>query len=449
MNNTQRLSLSSGITLAMSLVVGAGLMALPGLALLHGGPISSILGWVAAIALVFPLVLVFQKLATRFPSSDGLPFFAQIAVGGWGAYVAIFLLLGAAISGFPAMIAIVAHYFQGFFSFPDSSSRYIAVFILVVATYMNVTGIRKVATVALASSLALVVMVVAIILANLQYTADGFRLLSAGLKVADSTSIPQIWNVAALVFWGFVGWEQLTLSISDYHHSHYKRIFMASFAVVAALYLVLAATVTGAAMFSPISMGSTALFNLTKGSALEPIFVLVMSGVMIANLLSWMRTTARMTMDSARKRILPQILEVTDHPGVPQVAVLSLMLVYAVVLSLIELKITTVNEMVLLANQNLMVLYIFALVAFYKTSEGWSRYLVLAPASMSLGFFLSGFGLGLLYPALWTAAAYGWYRYRQSNLPLWAWSEDHLEGTEYFDLKGRPAVTDMRGSRSR
>ncbi len=411
-------------------------MALPGLALMLGGPITSIMGWSTAIVLALPLILVFQSLAVRYPSSDGLPFFARIAAGNWAGYAAVFLLVGTAVIGFPAMISVVATYFQTFFSLPAVGARYVSILILLLATYMNVSGVRRVTYVSMAASAALLVMVVIIIANNWEFTTDGARLLKAGWSTADWSSMPQIWKVAALVFWGFVGWEQLTLAISDYDPKQFRPIFVISFVLVSGLYLLLGATVTGAAMFSPIPLGDTALFNLTRQSWLEPVFVLVMSAVMLANLLTWMRTTSRLVMDSARKRILPSFLEMTEQPGVPQVATLVIAMAYAVVIALLELKIVTVSSLVLLANQNLMVLYVFALVAYYKSSQSKARYYVLGCASCSLAFFLSGFGVGLLYPLGLMGAAYGWYRYRLSQLPKWIWDESHSEASVYFDIKG-------------
>lgn len=435
MFHSKKLSLSSGIALAISLVVGAGLMALPGLALILGGPITSVMGWSAAILLALPLIVVFLSLAVRFPTSDGLPFFARVAAGNWAGYAAVFLLIGTAIVGFPAMISVVATYFQTFFSLPAVGARYISILILAVATYMNLTGVRRVTYVSMAASAALLAMVCMIIGSNWEFAIDGTRLLRAGWSTADWSSIPQIWKVAALVFWGFVGWEQLTLAISDYSVKQFRPIFLISFALVAGLYLMLAATVTGAAMFSPIPLGDTALFNLTRQSWLEPVFVLVMSAVMVANLLIWMRTTSRLVSDSSRKRILPSFLELTDQPNVPQVAILVLAMCYSVVIALLELKIVTVSNLVLLANQNLMILYVFVLVAYYKTSTSRLRYYILACASVSLAFFLSGFGIGLLYPIGLMSAAYAWYRHRQAQLPKWIWDESHREASVYFELK--------------
>lgn len=59
---TQTLNLPLSIALAVSTIIGSGLMGLPGLAIDAAGPQGALAAWLVTIVLSIPLMLVFLEL---------------------------------------------------------------------------------------------------------------------------------------------------------------------------------------------------------------------------------------------------------------------------------------------------------------------------------------------------------------------------------------------------
>src|SRR5207237_9441808 len=72
-----------------------------------------------------------------------------------------------------------------------------------------------------------------------------------------------------------------------------------------------------------------------------------------------------------------------------------------------------IDGIILLVNQNLLVLYAFSIVAYWKVATGAVRWIVSVLATASWAFLLSGFTWWIVYPA--ALLALGYWRYRQQE----------------------------------
>ena len=78
---TKSLSVGRGVGLAVTMVVGTGLLGLPGLALEAGGTSGAIFSWLLTALVTIPLIYVFSHLGVTFPSCAGLARYAEAAAG--------------------------------------------------------------------------------------------------------------------------------------------------------------------------------------------------------------------------------------------------------------------------------------------------------------------------------------------------------------------------------
>src|ERR671933_687564 len=79
----RRITLAHGVALAVSMVIGSGLLGLPGIALQEGGLHGAAAGWLVAVLSVVAPVAVFSRLGFRFASAAGLSRYAEVAEGPW------------------------------------------------------------------------------------------------------------------------------------------------------------------------------------------------------------------------------------------------------------------------------------------------------------------------------------------------------------------------------
>ena len=96
---TKTLTVTQAIALGVTIVVGSGLLILPGLAYERVGR-SAIYAWLACALIVLPILFIFARLGARFPSAGGVAGFVQAAFG---------RALGAGHRGDPAGHVLAGH----------------------------------------------------------------------------------------------------------------------------------------------------------------------------------------------------------------------------------------------------------------------------------------------------------------------------------------------------
>ena len=106
----RNLSVFQGIAMAVSLVIGSGMLGLPGLALEAGGVTATSVGWVVTTIASLPFIFILTRLGLRFRSSAGLARYAQAGVGEWAGSGVVAVLVGTFSLGIPALAIIGGAY---------------------------------------------------------------------------------------------------------------------------------------------------------------------------------------------------------------------------------------------------------------------------------------------------------------------------------------------------
>src|SRR5262245_42944383 len=106
----QRIGFWSGLALAFSLVVGSGLLGLPGITIEKFVIDIASTGWIVTIIALTPLIYIFTRLGCRFQSAGGLSNYAAQALGEWGGTAVSFLIIGSFLLGVPFTGIIVGAY---------------------------------------------------------------------------------------------------------------------------------------------------------------------------------------------------------------------------------------------------------------------------------------------------------------------------------------------------
>ena len=103
------LSATRGAGLMLNIVVGAGLLALPGLVVESVGD-HALWAWAVCAIVAMPLLTVFIIMGRRFPNAGGIAHFSEMAFGSAAYIITSFILLGAVAFGLPA-IALTGGYY--------------------------------------------------------------------------------------------------------------------------------------------------------------------------------------------------------------------------------------------------------------------------------------------------------------------------------------------------
>ena len=229
------LSVAQGAALSVGAVLGTGLISLPALAADAAGP-ASLVAWLALILLSAPLAWTFAALGARYPDGGGVSTYAQMAFGprvsaavGWCFYFAVPL-------GAPVAVGFTGGYVSDVLG--GGRGTEIGTFLAIVGTAyaMNWFGLRVSGGVQLVLSVSLATLLVVTVIAALPHARW------ENLTPFSPHGFAGIGTAAALLVWGFAGWEALSSLSGEYRNPRrdVPRATLIAVAVVGVLYLAVA-----------------------------------------------------------------------------------------------------------------------------------------------------------------------------------------------------------------
>jgi len=414
----KNLTVVQGIALAVSMVVGSGLLCLPGLALDKGGVEAAAAGWIITTLASMPLVYILMRLGLRFLSSAGLARYAQAGVGEWtGAGVSV-VLVGTFALCIPALTIVGGAYAQRLFGLSPEHQYWLAAVILGLATVVNSPGADWAGRVNTISLTALAAMVGAIILLRYDDGLAGLAIMAEVTASPADLQYARVWPVCVILFWAYIGWENLSFGLDEFRtpQRSIPRVYWGSFAIVVAVYLSLASVTIGAETAGVNIAGAAGLVELVPRSGFGAAVTAVMLLVILANANAWVFGASRLVYSAGCQGTLPRFLSRLSGRSVPVRSLWSMLGVYLVVVTIVGSGTVRLDTLIALVSQNFLVLYALSIVAFLRTESGWSRWPLAAAGGGGCLFFLSGFGWWILYPAALLTVGYFVHR-RQMTPP--------------------------------
>ncbi len=412
------ISIWKGTALAVCTVIGSGLLGLPGMTLETGNIHSVAGGWLFITITVLPLIYIFARLGLKFTSAAGLAKYAEEAVGPWGRYGVSVVLCGTFTLGIPVVALIGGSYMQKLFQLPDSTVWWLAIGILLVATSVNFLGVKMINLLNMAALFALMVMMVAIVLTHTAFFQQGLIVYRQTFGTPSQVDWNEIWRVAMLLFWAFVGWENLSFSLEEFKRpeKNIPRVYWFSFLAVIVLYFGLMITSLGAEASGTSVKGAAGLAALVGDRPWGTLLLLVMALVIPANANAWIFGAGRLYYSAGRTAVLPGYLGRLSGNGLPLNSMFTSLGVYILVTVATYFLKIPIAKLVLVVNQNWLVLYVFSIFAYWKTGTGVWRWLITGLASISCLFLLAGFSWWIMYTFGLLAIGYIRYRYVQGRL---------------------------------
>lgn len=380
-----------GAAVMINIVVGAGLLALPGLAVDVAGD-HAIWAWLVCAAASLPLLLVLTIMGRRHPHAGGVAHFARLSMGEAGFVIASLIFLGAVAVGLPAIGLTGGYYIVEHFGGSPTIIGGVIVS-LAAASHLISSEVSSRISAFFAS----------LILATL------FFLLLVGGLGADWTS--QAIDVAPLhsvdlgtallpfmmIFFAFTGWEVAAGLSEEFKNpaKDFPKAMFHSFIAVVTLYVGMAFIVQAYAGASSPEAAFVGVMENVFGSY-GSLGVSVFAGAIIfANLMGAIWAVSRMVYSLAREGYFFWEPTVNDD-GVP---VGCLVLTAGMLLSILtaaHLGHFDIRELLALAGQNFFVLYgLVAISLFRLSSNAWEKGVALASATLIAALvFLEG-------PNLW------------------------------------------------
>lgn len=231
-----KMSLPQGAALSIGAVLGTGVIALPALAAQIAGP-AALLAWLLLIALSVPLASTFAALGARYPDSGGVSTYVRTAFGGRAAAVVGWCFYLAVPVGAPAAAMFGGGYVAAALGGGMRTTLITAGVLIAIVTLANAGGLRVSGRLQLGLAGLLIVLLLAATLTALPHASlDNLTPFAPHGWLA-------IGPAAAVLVWGFAGWEAVTSLAGDYRRParDLPRATAIALAVIGLLYFGVAA----------------------------------------------------------------------------------------------------------------------------------------------------------------------------------------------------------------
>lgn len=373
MSSTETLSRWQATALAISFVVGSGILVLPVLSLEAAGAVASLHAWLLMSLIGLTLVLIFHKMS----SAKGFTItgcFTE-AFGPSAISAAKITILAALTFGMPVMIYTTASILIHLFHIKALSAGILSHGILTALSLNQLRPLRQSSKISLYSAALLLLLILTAVLFHLSDLKTGFQLAADTAPRLN----PDFFKACTLTFFGYVGWESLSFfgdQLRDPKRD-LKWIYGASFALISVAYLALSAVMTGAAARGEHFGIEEGFLSLLPDGPLRIASSLIMVLLLLANLNAWIfggiKQTQELTGQNRR-----------------HLALLSYYLAVSSMILLLETKIIDLAKLFLLSNQNWIVIYGGILAFYFKTFKSPSQRLLGVAGAVGFLLLLAG-----------------------------------------------------------
>lgn len=355
-----------GTFIALSTILGSGMMILPGTSYFQLGR-SAWIPWCIAAVSVAPLLYSYAWLGRRYPSASGVAHYSELALGRAAGKTAGLLAAFALTAGIPAT-AITGGRYVAEFSGWSTLAWLFPVMVLCLATVIVLAGTNVSGKVQVALVLGLFALVLATALIAL---------------VVHGTPQPSIklprWGplgaVLTSVYVAFTGWETVAFTFEEHKRADLiPKIFATSYAAVVVLYALLLFGLFAVVDGSDPALNSAPLLILAEhslGHIGRPIVLVLVIACITANVCASVLALSRLVFGLSRSGHLPRALSrVRAQDSNPIVSVGAVGVLLTIITLFGALDLIDFEMLFVLSGGMYFVLYGIGVVSFWKLSSG-------------------------------------------------------------------------------
>lgn len=355
-----------GTFVALSTILGSGMMILPGTSYHELGRAAWIPWAVAAVAVIPPLYC-YAWLGRRHPAASGVAHYSEIALGAATGRTSGLLAVLALTAGIPAT-AITGGRYVAEFSGAAALAWVFPLVVFVGATVVACIGANLSGKLQVGLILALFALA----------TATALVALGVHGAVPPSVRVPRLGSLGSVltaVFVAFTGWETVAFTFEEHKRSDViPRIFLASYLLVVALYALLLLGLFSAVRSNDSALTSAPLLVLAEhslGSLGRPVTLALVVASITANVFASLLALSRLAFGLARSGYLPALLaRVRERDRNPVAAVVVVGAVLTLISLLGALDLVPFESLFVLSGGIYFVLYGVGSASFARLTRG-------------------------------------------------------------------------------
>jgi amino acid efflux transporter len=386
MNSTGgRLNTAQGAAVSIGAVLGTGVVGLPALGAHIAGP-ASLIAWLALIILSIPLASTFASLGARYPDAGGVSTYVRRAFGARAAAVVGWCFFFAVPTGAPAAALFGGAYVASAFGGGRRTELLTCAALILIVTATNFGGIRLSGGVQLTLAATLVTLLVVTTVLALPHGHV------ANLHPFAPNGFGAIFPAAAVLVWGFAGWEAVTSLAADFRRPDrdLRRATAIAILVVGVLYLAIAAT--SILVLGPEAGSNPAplseLLGIAVGGPVKKITAVVALLLTIGAMNAYFAGASKLGAALGRDGALPAWFAKGSEVGeVPRRSLSVIAVLSAVALAIVAFGNVGSRQAVLLTTGSFVLVYILGTAAAIKLLPGrtWARWAAIIAFASSIG----------------------------------------------------------------
>ncbi|MFD1746080.1 APC family permease [Rhizobium helianthi] len=401
-----------GTGLMLNIVIGAGLLALPGMVVEVAGH-QALWAWALCAIVAAPLLLVFVLMGMRFPDAGGISHFAQKAFGRSAYSIASMIFLGAVVFGLPAIALTGGHYLAE--AFGGMPSVY-AFGLVIAAAGSHLLSTEIAARVSTAIASIVLISLLALVLIGLSVV--NWSGADPNVTPLSQIELPVVFAPFMMIFFAFTGWE-LAAGLSEEFRNperDFPRAMFLSFIAACLIYFCMAFVAQSVPISGSYKAAFSSILTLAVGEKGRVIMGLLAGLIIYANLLGAIWAVSRMVYALSREGLLPLRLTTTSS-GTPLSSVLLVSLALLIVLGFDYAGLLEISHMLELAGQNFLLLYGLSGLALLKLSKRLFDRLVAGSTVAIVVTLMLLQGTSVLYPLCLTVLGVVLARLRSQSTP--------------------------------
>lgn len=392
----QMLTVLRGTGMMLNIVVGAGLLALPGLTVAIAGD-QALWAWLVCAIAAAPLLLVFVILGGRHPDAGGIAHFVKLAFGEAGNVAASLIFLGAVAFGLPAIALTAGHYVTAIIGGPPAL---IASAIVVIAALSLTTSPDMAAR--LSTIIASTILIVLLVIISIGLAGVDWSTAAKTISPVADISLPVVLAPFMMIFFAFTGWEVASGLSEEFRNPQrdFPRAMLLSFAIATSLYLAMAFLAQTVSNIETPEAVFVDILGARLGAAGGVVVAAIATLVIAANLMGAIWAVSRMVFALSREGNLFIRLRV-NKAGTPISSVVLTSFVILLVLAADGLDMLNIETMLAIAGQNFFILHGVAGFALFRHARHLHERIVAGLAILVvISLLLTNDLSSLLYPAV-------------------------------------------------
>ncbi len=408
-NLNKRIGLFSGVIMALSIVIGAGVATLPGLVYKASGG-WALWVWLMDGLLILPLLVVFVVLGRKWPSAGGVTAYIG-AAWPWLRPGCAYVLIGAFSLGIPAIALTGAGYLTDILNMTPSrlNISLMAVALLTIPYFLN--GIGGKVALSVQNTVVTLMIVALFCVAYLPEThLDNIN------TAVGNPSLLSLWSGMGLAFFAFTGFEMLSFMTEEFKNP--KRdlplVTALSLILILGLYFGIALSVqtfvpydSDILVLAPLNGVMRAAFPAFPNIDLVLSTVIVMMTLVNLNGAIW--AASRLIFDVSREGNLFSRLALLQS-GIPRHALLFAAVLMTASIGLYQSGSIDLDGMLRLASQNFFLLYMITMAAFVRLANTLLLRIIGSLSVAVCFFFATIYGYGLFYAVMLFCLPYVFFK---------------------------------------